>query len=149
MALVEGHQCGQRQRSGLQTDHEEEEMAGGNHEIHSEERHENQLVELTLADSHLVALRPGGRLQEDDEYSDVEDGLHGLAGRVVDIHAAEHRLSRAGRNDPYSYCGESEQDGCHRREPFLGGPVAREHIRDQHDEEESQDYEFGEHRPKL
>ena len=89
--LLEGHKGCQRQRGGLESDDEHEEVAGRNHQIHSEERQQNQLVEFAAADAGEFAVGPCHRLDQNDECADIQnvldchDGVGGL------IHSAEYR----------------------------------------------------------
>ncbi len=147
VTLVECHHGCERQRGGLKTDYEDEEVACGNHEVHAEECHEQQLIELTFADSHLVALDPFGRLEKDDEDTDVENGLHCLAGSIAGVHTSEHCLAARG-NQPDCHSGEAEQNRCERSQRTLAS-VACECVPEEHNEEQSQNYKFGHHRPKL
>ncbi len=73
--LVESHHCGQRQRSRFQTDHEHQEVTGRNHEIHAEQSHQQQLVELAATDSHHILVGPAESLYHDYEHTHIEDVL--------------------------------------------------------------------------
>ena len=89
--LGNGDERGHRQRSGLESDEEEQEVSRRNHQVHTEEGHQQQLVKLTPTYFYIGSVAPRNRLQQHDEGTYVKHGLyHRRDGRRL-IHAAKSR----------------------------------------------------------
>ena len=147
--LVKGHHCSQRQRSGLEADHEEQEVTCRHHEIHAEERHEQQLVKLTAAHGKHVGARPPQSLYHHDERSDVENVLDADHSLARAIHAAEGLFA------PHGYAGHEAQgreDGEEHAAHHPHGALAalrHERVKEEHQDEYGQQTDFLSHYQKL
>ncbi len=84
-------------------------MAGRNHQVHSEERGKEKLVEFSSAHFHILAVSPLKRLHKHYEHTYIEDAFQSERYRIAYIHTSETFLRQtAGEAD--SHCAESEQD---------------------------------------
>ena len=116
--LVEGHHGCQGQGGALKADDEEQEVAGRDHEVHAEQGHEQQLVELASAHAALFAVNPLLALEQYQEDAEVEDALDGDADLSVDIHAAES-LGDVDGDEPHGHRSQAEQHQRDGRQGFL------------------------------
>lgn len=87
--LVKSHEGCHGDGGEFEADEEHEEVAAGYHEIHTEECEEHELIELSLLYPVLFAAEPLVAHEEDNDDTDVEDGLHDGGHRRGLIHAAE------------------------------------------------------------
>ena len=116
--FVEGHQGCHRNTCSLQSDEEQQEMSGGNHEIHTQQRTECQQIELTLLDDGIRQLHPLMCHQEDNQCTYTEDGLHDALYRCIVIHAAESIDNRTGDDRNQRVYGK-QHDGKYSVEPCV------------------------------
>ena len=87
--FVVGHKGGHRDRSQLQADEEHQEVAAGNHKVHTEQRKEGEQIELALLHQVLFAAEPLMSHEEDNERTYIEHGLYDGHHRSVQIHATK------------------------------------------------------------
>ena len=87
--LVVRREACRRQRCHLDTDVEQHEVPGGDHQIHAQKRGERDDVILPLADGRLPAPQPFAGLHEDYERTEIQDIFHQHRKPARDIHSPE------------------------------------------------------------
>ena len=110
--LVESHQRSHRDAGRFQSDEEHQEVAGGNHEVHTQQRGECQYIELALLDCRIGAAHPLVRHKEHDERTYAENGFDDTLYRLVMVHPAESVGCRTG-NDGYKRMDDEQGNGQH------------------------------------
>ena len=106
--LVESHHGGKRKRCAFQTDDEQQEVTGRNHEIHAEKCHKQQFVELSAAHDHQLPVSPFTALDKHDENTHIEYILDHGAHIGCGIHSGEG-INRADIAPKEACHGEQEE----------------------------------------
>ena len=110
--FVESNQCSHRDAGGFQPDEEHQEVAGGNHKVHTQQRGECQYVKLALLDCRIGAAHPLVRHKEDDKRTYAEDGFDDALYRLGVIHPAKSVGYRTG-HDGYKCMDDEQNNGQH------------------------------------
>ena len=135
--FVERYQGSHRDAGGFQADEEQQEVAGGYHEVHAQQRAEGEEVELALLDAGVGQFHPFVRHQEDDEGTDAEDGLHNVLDGGVVVHAAEgfgHRTRHQGDDGVQGEQGYGQQGVEHGAAVVFMRVGAHEEVGDEEDQ---------------
>ena len=144
--FVEGHQTGHRDRSQLQTDEEQQEVARADHKIHAQQRREGQDVEFALLVARVLAAQPRVGLQEDDQRPDGEHAFNDAVHRRMAEHAAEEFAPRS-RNKVHNHLHD-HQAADHGRKAAACALPGHEVV-EEHEDENRREGHFGPHQRKY
>ena len=149
--LVECHHGRKGQRRAFKTDHEQQEVACGNHKVHAEKRDEQQLVKLAAANAHVLGAGPRHALYEHNHGTYVENALDGCDYRRCGIHAGESFAGtcRAEAVRAETCCCGQQQKHCADYGQSLAGTLRHECVVKEYEQENDQEGEFLFHDQKL